>query len=64
MICPKCSNDKTMIVDSRSNDDNAYRRRFCSECGHRFTTVEIKKDEYDKFKKAMVALETLKGVIK
>jgi len=42
MRCPFCSNEETQVKDSRPTDDNAAirRRRFCSECGGRFTTFE------------------------
>lgn len=42
MRCPFCKNDDTRVVDSRASDDGASirRRRSCSECGRRFTTVE------------------------
>ncbi|GAA4740589.1 transcriptional regulator NrdR [Gordonia alkaliphila] len=42
MRCPFCKNDDTRVVDSRASDDGASirRRRSCSECSRRFTTVE------------------------
>ncbi|WP_448223404.1 transcriptional regulator NrdR [Gordonia iterans] len=42
MRCPFCKNDDTRVVDSRASDDGMAirRRRSCSECGRRFTTVE------------------------
>ncbi len=42
MRCPFCGNDDTQVKDSRPTDDNAAirRRRFCPECGSRFTTFE------------------------
>ena len=42
MRCPFCKNDDTRVVDSRASDDGQAirRRRSCSECGRRFTTVE------------------------
>jgi transcriptional repressor NrdR len=42
MRCPFCGFSNTAVKDSRATDDNAAirRRRHCSECGARFTTVE------------------------
>jgi len=40
--CPFCGNDDTQVKDSRPTEDGAAirRRRFCSSCGQRFTTIE------------------------
>jgi len=42
MRCPFCGSDDTQVKDSRPTDDNAAirRRRFCPNCGSRFTTFE------------------------
>ncbi|HTR16493.1 MAG TPA: transcriptional regulator NrdR [Acetobacteraceae bacterium] len=42
MRCPFCGHDDTQVKDSRPNEDGAAirRRRFCSSCGQRFTTIE------------------------
>ncbi len=42
MRCPFCGHDDTQVKDSRPTEDNAAirRRRFCGECGARFTTFE------------------------
>lgn len=42
MRCPFCGHDDTQVKDSRPSEDGAAirRRRFCSSCGQRFTTVE------------------------
>ena len=42
MRCPFCGNDDTQVKDSRPTEDNASirRRRFCPNCGSRFTTFE------------------------
>jgi transcriptional repressor NrdR len=42
MHCPFCSSADTQVKDSRVADDGSYikRRRFCGECGARFTTFE------------------------
>ena len=42
MRCPFCGHDDTQVKDSRPAEDGAAirRRRSCTNCGQRFTTVE------------------------
>src|SRR5918995_2865265 len=42
MRCPYCGNTDTQVKDSRPAEDGAAirRRRFCPDCGGRFTTFE------------------------
>ena len=42
MKCPYCHSIDTQVKDSRPTEDNAAirRRRFCQNCGARFTTFE------------------------
>lgn len=42
MRCPFCRYDDSRVIDSREADDGRTirRRRSCSECGRRFTTIE------------------------
>jgi transcriptional repressor NrdR len=42
MHCPFCGHDDTQVKDSRPSDDGSAirRRRFCTACGQRFTTIE------------------------
>lgn len=42
MHCPFCGHDDTQVKDSRPSEDGAAirRRRACTACGQRFTTVE------------------------
>ena len=42
MRCPFCGHLDTQVKDSRPTEDNAAirRRRFCPDCGSRFTTFE------------------------
>ncbi len=42
MRCPFCASPDTQVKDSRVAEDGSYikRRRFCVECGSRFTTFE------------------------
>lgn len=43
MRCPKCTSIEDKVVDSRITKEGPTirRRRECTECGHRFTTVEL-----------------------
>ena len=42
MYCPFCHKDQSMVIDSRTIESGATirRRRECTSCGGRFTTVE------------------------
>lgn len=42
MICPKCKNQETRVLDSRDTNEQreVRRRRKCSKCNYRFTTFE------------------------
>ena len=42
MRCPYCGNGDTQVKDSRPTEDGAAirRRRYCPDCGGRFTTFE------------------------
>jgi len=42
MRCPFCGHEDTQVKDSRPAEDNSAirRRRSCTNCGQRFTTVE------------------------
>lgn len=41
MRCPFCQARDSRVTDSRSTDDGIRRRRECSLCGERFSTVEM-----------------------
>lgn len=47
MLCPVCGG-KTAVIDSRGQGDEVIRRRKCRECEHRFTTIEIDLDLYER----------------
>lgn len=42
MICIKCGQNDTKVINSRQNKKTAtvWRRRRCKECGHTYTTYE------------------------
>lgn len=47
MTCPSCNGD-TMVIDSRLGHRLIRRRRKCTACDYRFSTVEIEADTYKK----------------
>ena len=40
MRCPFCHSDNSRVTDSRGNADAVRRRRECTGCGERFSTLE------------------------
>ncbi|MBC7954072.1 MAG: hypothetical protein H7Z12_19920 [Rhodospirillaceae bacterium] len=40
MKCPRCGNDNTRVVKTRTKDDAITRQRCCGDCGHQFQTEE------------------------
>ena len=40
MECPYCGNGKTRVIDTNRSALGVRRRRVCSACGRRFSTVE------------------------
>lgn len=47
MNCPLC-NGPTSVVDSRPDEESVHRRRKCLDCGHRFGTIELDADLWEK----------------
>ena len=45
MTCPHCDGD-TMVIDSRLGHHLTRRRRKCTACEYRFSTVEIEAETY------------------
>ena len=42
MRCQACSSENVYCIDSREVSDNARRRRYkCTDCEHRFSTIEV-----------------------
>lgn len=41
MKCPNCNNTTFKVLSSKTRTDYFYRRRECTECGHRFSTYEV-----------------------
>ena len=47
MTCPICC-EKTRVIDVTAEEDSTTRRRECTMCGYRFSTIEIDKDMYER----------------
>lgn len=78
MRCEKCSG-KCSVDNSRSTcdqgrrkdiplrykgyDNLTYRSNVCSECGHRFKSIEVTRDAFDELCK-QIKLEILKDIEK
>lgn len=45
-LCLQCAGD-TKVIDSRARAEVWYRRRQCLECGHKFATYEVTKDQWE-----------------
>ena len=60
MNCPKC-NGAVFVVDSRPTDGTIIRRRCCQECGNRFSTYEVSKEQYNLLKKIRDVLKNENG---
>lgn len=52
MICPNCGSRNDRVLNSRTSHggDAVRRRRLCSECEERFSTIEISCDSFNNFK--------------
>ena len=59
MKCPKCGKDECTVIASIPKDDRTNRRRCCYYCQHRFNTVEIAEDEYEKLNDVAVSVTNL-----
>lgn len=64
MNCCKCGK-KLSILDTRTTRRGTrYRRRICPFCGHRETTYELSKAQYEKMKTAIAIVDALRKVLK
>ena len=52
MYCPYCKHTDSRVVDSRTTDDGAAirRRRQCTSCARRFTTVDLPRSKPPPFR--------------
>lgn len=50
MRCPFCGSYQTIVLDSRQHEqfNRRYRRYYCSDCGKRFTSYEVTKEELER----------------
>jgi transcriptional regulator NrdR family protein len=53
-MCTRCYHDRSRVTEVRRTDeDHRYvrRRRECSKCGNRWTTFEIRREDYERMEK-------------
>ena len=41
MNCPQCNTPKMIVTVTRDTEDNTYRKRKCTKCFFKITTVEV-----------------------
>jgi hypothetical protein len=47
--CPECGCDVSMVVDSREAGGTRRRRRMCASCKKRYSTYEVRSDQFKRF---------------
>ena len=52
MYCKECGG-KTIVIDTRSFENEVYRKRKCIVCGRKFFTAETEDDGFEDGKKGM-----------
>lgn len=62
--CPKCGEAGLRCADSRPTDEatKIRRRRVCDECEHRFSTIEILLDDYNRYLNAQKMEKRLRAL--
>ena len=65
MQCPNCHGQNLYIVDARGtkNGIGYRRRRECADCGARFTTYEVTKEEYSLIAKSAKILKEVQNLL-
>lgn len=62
--CPACNGALNSVMDSRLlGATKRRRRRKCDLCGHKWTTVEMPRAEYDEILRADKELKKLKAFL-
>lgn len=60
MNCPKCNHNKNIVLDTRKDKNNIYRKRKCKNCEHIWFTTEsessdakydLQRAQYDTYKR-------------
>lgn len=60
--CNKCHSE-TIVINSRDEDGYVRRRRKCVSCGHRYSTVEFLKEDFDKVMKSVRTIKEISDKI-
>ncbi|MBB2965177.1 hypothetical protein [Methylobacterium sp. R2-1] len=45
MICPTCTAEDSLVIESRKSPLGIRRWRDCQACGHRWSTVEVNRSD-------------------
>jgi transcriptional regulator NrdR family protein len=61
--CPKCGSDNFLVADCRQRKDYISRRRWCQNCGHRFSTVEVTVEQLEEMKRKVRLFNTISKVV-
>lgn len=63
MNCPVCGG-KCKRLQRTVHADHIKRDRWCAECGHAYTTIEVDADYFEKYKEMIVrqVLDIVEGV--
>lgn len=56
--CEKCGG-ATAVINSRDEFGYVRRRRKCSSCGYRYSTVEIRKSDFDRVEKNVQTIKDM-----
>lgn len=59
MLCPICKRPHVGCVDSRPSPATVLRKRACPDCGYRFTTVELAREDLERALGGRVYLKEL-----
>ena len=45
--CEKCGSGQVDVFNTRDRGSHIFRRRRCRDCGHKFSTREIREEEFE-----------------
>jgi transcriptional regulator NrdR family protein len=62
MECPKC-HGATSVSQSRIVNDGKRRRRECSQCHYKFTTIEVCVEDLDRYESVLRKIKTTTNML-
>ena len=64
MSACKCGSQVSEVTDTRKLDDGTIRRRrTCSHCGHKFSTLEMQSEKVEVWEKNLDTISRLKALL-